>query len=98
MSGRDRVCSTLGKTATVVFVFSYFLAKEPFLRSLVSDLFVLFLMKIIENNQKMWFSLICLPPGRRFLLTPGMGMGGGDHLGSFGTIWVSLWYQQMVPL
>ena len=30
----------------------------------------------------MCFFLICLPPGRRLLLTPGMGMGGG-----IGTIW-----------
>ena len=42
-------------------------------------------MKIIENNQKCVFFRVCLLPGRRLLLTPGMGMGGGRYHSR--TIW-----------
>ena len=37
-----------------------------------------------HNKKCVCVCLICLPPGRRLLLTPGMGMGGTiwDHLGT----------------
>ena len=65
----------LGETATIVFVrtpldIRQYLTKGPFLT---------FLIQIIGKDQV--FLFICLFPGRRLLLTQGMGMGG-----SFGTI------------
>ena len=57
-------------------------ATNPFLSPLAGYFFDFFHTNHRQSS-KMFFLLICLPPGRRLLLAPGMGMGGG----AFGTIW-----------
>ena len=70
----------LSKTATLVFV------RTPLdIRKYWTFLFS-FLIQMMGNRQNCIFCLFFAPPGRRLLLTPGMGMwvGGG---GPLGTIW-----------
>ena len=69
-----------GRCRFPTFNILYFLATDLLLSPLVRT-FLPFYIPFIENHQNICF-LICLPPGRRLLLTPGMGMGGGP----FGTI------------
>ena len=40
------------------------------------------------KSSNMCFFLICLPPGRRLLLTSGMEMGGGTIWGHLGSCWI----------
>ena len=42
----------------------------------VAILTIYLFYKNSRNNSKMYLCLICLPPDRRLLLTPGMGIGG----------------------
>ena len=83
--GRDRACrhcwissfwTPSGKRRLFLFAAAPF--EAPW-QGIFLDLFI----NIIENHQQNVFFYFCLPPGRRLLLTSGMGMEGGttcDHL------------------